>query len=62
MTAPDVRPAGVTASNFKNRYLVSGKLHRPEYVALMTYCKENGLSINSAIRRIINTYFNLDNV
>ncbi|MFZ9569996.1 MAG: hypothetical protein ACO28M_09170 [Vulcanococcus sp.] len=43
----------------KNRFRISAKLTDETYPALMEFCKEQQLSVNSALRRILSDYFNL---
>jgi hypothetical protein len=43
----------------KNRFRVSAKLDPDTYPALMAFCKERDLSVNSALRLILSDYFNL---
>jgi hypothetical protein len=43
----------------KNRHLVSAKLTAPTYAALVSYCKERNLSINSGLRALLQDYFHI---
>ena len=43
----------------KNRFRISAKLTSTTYPALMEFCKERDLSVNSALRQILTDYFNL---
>jgi hypothetical protein len=45
----------------KNRFRISAKLTEDTYPALMEFCKERDLSINSALRLILSDFFNLSN-
>jgi len=44
---------------YKNRTLVHAKLDRESYASLWGYAKAKGLSINSAIKQILQSYFNI---
>jgi hypothetical protein len=41
----------------KNRFRISAKLTDDTYPALMQFCKQRGLSVNSALRLILTEYF-----
>lgn len=43
----------------KNRFRISAKLTADTYPALMQFCKERDLSVNSALRLILSDYFHL---
>ena len=43
----------------KNRFRVSAKLDPDTYPALMAFCKERDLSVNSALRLILSDFFHL---
>ena len=53
------RDAYPTKESFKNRTLVSAKLDRQSYAALWGYAKAKELSINSALREILQAHFNI---
>jgi hypothetical protein len=42
----------------KNRFRISAKLTSDTYPALMQFCKQRNLSVNSALRLILTEYFN----
>jgi hypothetical protein len=44
---------------FKNRTLVHAKLDRESYAALFGYAKAKELSINSALKEILQNHFNI---
>ena len=44
---------------FNNRFRISAKLTPETYPALMKFCQERDLSVNSALRQILTDYFNL---
>jgi hypothetical protein len=43
----------------KNRFRISAKLTPETYSALMQFCKDRDLSVNSALRLILTDYFHL---
>ena len=51
------RPEVVNTQDWKNRHRVSAKLEPETYSALMAYCRENDLSVNSALRQILSQRF-----
>jgi hypothetical protein len=56
---PQPRPSDVDVQAWKNRHLISAKLTPETYPALMQFCKERDLSVNSALRLILTDYFHL---
>jgi hypothetical protein len=55
---PEPRPAGVEMQDWKNRHRISAKISPDAYADLMAYCRERGLSVNSALRQILSAFFN----
>ena len=55
------RDAYPTKESYKNRNLVSAKLDRESYACLWAYAKAHDLSINSAIKAILQEHFNTQN-
>ena len=53
------RDAYPTKEAFKNRNLVHAKLDRESYAALFGYAKAKELSINSALKEILQNHFNI---
>ena len=53
------REAYPDTESFKNRCLVHAKLDRESYASLWGYAKAKDLSINSAIKQILQSYFNI---
>jgi hypothetical protein len=53
------REAYPDRESFKNRTLVHCKLDRESYAALFGYAKAKELSINSALKEILQNHFNI---
>jgi hypothetical protein len=53
------REAFATKEAFKNRTLIHSKLDRETYSYLWAYAKAHDLSINSAIKQILQNHFNI---
>ena len=53
------REAYPDRESFKNRTLVHCKLDRESYAALFGYAKAKELSINSALKEILQKHFNI---
>ena len=51
------RPENMSENQWKNRFLVSAKLPPPLYTELMTFCKDNNYSVNSAAIAIFTNFF-----
>jgi len=43
--------------SWKNRTRISAKLSPEHYATLMAYCRQYGYSVNTALRTILETYF-----
>jgi len=54
---PQPRPQGVNPEDWRNRNSISAKLTSPLYAALQSYCRENGYSVNSALKQILSEKF-----
>jgi hypothetical protein len=50
-----------SADSYKNRTLVHAKLDRESYASLWAYAKTHDLSINSAIKKILQHFFKIKN-
>ena len=50
------RPPEVTKEEWKNRALVSGKLHPETYAKFYKWCKAHGFSINTGLNALIADY------
>lgn len=55
---PEPTPQGIDPKTWKNRHLVSAKLTPGIYADLMAFCRENGMSVNTALRAILQRTFN----
>jgi hypothetical protein len=55
------RDAYPDGESFKNRTLVHCKLSMKTYAALVGYAKARSMSINTAIKEILQNYFNKTN-
>jgi len=53
------RKAFASVEAFKNRYLIHCKLDPESYASLWGYAKAKNLNINSAIKQIFKSYFNI---
>ena len=49
--------SGVTPGDWKNRHRIAAKLKSDNYADLMAFCRQNGLSVNSAINLILHKHF-----
>lgn len=58
---PEPSPQGIDPKTWKNRHLVSAKLRPGIYADLMHYCRQQNMSINTAINTIIQTHFGTTN-
>lgn len=47
----------MTESTWANRTRISAKLGPEHYKALLAYCREHDLSMNDALKRILQAYF-----
>jgi len=59
LQATENREAYPDKESFKNRTLVHCKLDRESYAALWGYAKARDLSLNSAIKTILQNFFNI---
>ena len=58
----DERPADISAQDWKNRYRISAKLPPSVYADLQQFCRDNDLSINSALKTILTFFFKQSHV
>ena len=54
----ETRPIGVTATHWKNRFLVSSKLTPSNHKKFIDWCKANNYSYSSGINYLIENYLN----
>ncbi|MFZ9288305.1 MAG: hypothetical protein ACO24E_06860 [Vulcanococcus sp.] len=60
--APEATPDGIDPQVWKNRHLVSSKLPAGIYADLMRFCRQHQMSVNTALKTILQEKFNSSDV